>query len=417
MLLIAVLVPVMAFALVACNNDKKNNNSDSVEMTEGIKKVVEESKSDIDALFNYFLVAAEAIDANAEEGTASFNLEYYNVDPRDTDFTGGFVRVGFHAEDEDFEWAVFENEADAKSAYDAEKDEYEGVVRDGKKIISDNAVYQKALQSKRPSTIKKFAQEQIEFMEGKLHRGIDKNESNTVAPFYFDVEEGAVAYWYMEPMKGNCDAMEGYMPYDKDNVSIANEQKFMSINYTDDSYIKINEQAGYYYAKLINKPGWHIDEITDYHYNEQTQDYENVGTGKYRANYFYNELPATLTVPAKIGEYDIERAELYLNDEDALNAVVVEKAIGEVRLSGKIKEITIPVSDKPFVRVSDNTALKTINFGGTTQQWEEQYKNLAQDWTHVYDHYDEEKEESVYVDITFTVVCTNGNITYPKAQA
>ena len=53
-----------------------------------------------------------------------------------------------------------------------------------------------------------------------------------------------------------------------------------------------------------------------------------------------------------------------------------------------------------------------IHFNGTTDKWNELYDEKAQGWTKIYDHTDPQTEQDVYTYITFSVICTNGTLTY-----
>lgn len=405
LLLIAVLALVMAFALVACNGDKKN--SDDVEMSEATKQIVEQSRSDFDAMLNYFLTRVEALTA---EEYAGFYVHYNSGDLK-YDLGGALAYCGLELSDDSVEIFVFKNTDDAKAYENENMGDKADAKRIGNKVIENYTLYQQILGSKRPSVITKFTKEQVTFMEKKLHRGLDKKEVDSVA--YFDVgynmNLGNVV-WYNSMLNGNCHLQESIVTMSASDIEHNfGDEKLMSINYTEDSYVKRDEATGLATIKLTDKPGWHVEAITDYQTDEPT--------GRYSAAYYYSEVPSTITIPTKVGEYEIDEVRIELegadNDSNVMQSVVIEKEIHRVYFDGKIKQITIPASDEAFVSISDNTALKTINFGGTTQQWEELYGFSAQNyWTHVYDNNEEE-----YVDITFTVVCTNGSITYPKTNA
>lgn len=406
MLLIAVLALLMAFALVACNGDKKNNennsdNSDNVELSEGAKQVVEQSRSDFDAMLNYFLTCAEA----GSDDEITFQVAYISDDYVGPVLSNCFLNLG---DDDGFAVSVFKNEEDAINYSD-------GSIRIGNKLISDYSMYQKIIGSKRPSSITKFTKEQVEFMDSKLHRGVRSNEAYCHADFYANnVDDfGEVTYnCYM--LNSNCKTSEGILKMNNSAVMemIGGDEEFVSVNFTEDSYVRNDEPTGLTTFKLIDKPGWHISEILDYQHDDAP-------TGKYKAEYYYIEASSTITLPTKIGDYDIDEAILdpYYGDIDIIiESVTIAQAIKKVSLDGNIKEITIPLSDHPFVEIKSNAALETINFGGTMQQWEDLYGYKAQTWTHV-DVYDHMTGESTYVDISFTVVCTNGSITYPKTNA
>ena len=405
LLLIAVLALVMAFALVACNGDKKN--SDDVEMSEATKQIVEQSRSDFDAMLNYFLTRVEALTAEEQ-----FNTIFYNSGVIDA-FDGGYAECSFVIDDDGVNLYVFENEDVAKSIYESEFTDSEDAVRIGNKLIYNYTLYQQIIDTKRPASITKFTKEQIEFMEDKLHRGVGKKEAFSVSSFDVSEDESGSVMWYNAMLNSNCQTFEGIYKANNSEaeefaIGLLGDEKLRSINYTEDSYIKRDETTGITSYKFTHKPGWHVEEIIDYQTDEPT--------GKYSATYYYSEVPSTITIPTKVGEYEIEEVRIELegadNDSNVMQSVVIEKEIHRVYLDGKIKQITIPASDEAFVSISDNTELKTINFGGTTQQWEELYGYSAQNWTHVYDN-----NEEKYVDISFTVVCTNGNITYPKTNA
>lgn len=446
-LLIAILVLLLALTLAACNDggntnpnvdssvdntQDENNNTDTddgnnddgqqkddddspssdIELSESMKLLIKQSKADIDAMFNYFLTLSEsAIADDTVNNDVGMILSYCNG-AINTDFVGGYVYFGVDSAYGDVFVYVLENESSANWLFAESGSEDITII--GNKVIQNNALYQQVLNSTRPAPITKFTEDQIEFVESKLHRGIDNNEAYSWAEFDFNCEtnKGTVG-WDNTMIKGNCATMEGIGTLD-DLYEF--DEKFMSFNYTDDSYVKYDEATGLVSLKLIDKPGWHIEEIKTSYFNEQTQRMELIPTGKYIATYFYKDLPASVTVPAKLGDYDIEEANINLETDETLDTVVIEN--DNVQLHGPIKQITISVRDVAIdIDLSMNTALKNIIYSGTTQKWEELYGTIATNWTHVYDHYDEDKCENVYVDITFTVVCTDGRITYPKAVA
>ncbi len=397
------LVLTLIFMLVACNKDKNNNSDDNVELTDDMKQLVEKSREDIDAAFNYFLTAVE--EGNDCSLDISFESDWMDM--------SAYLEI----DDEYFHIEIYKSEAYAQKAYSS-KSRLDKDVLVGDKIIYNKELYNQIIKSKRPSNITKFTQEQMQFMESKLHRGAGKNEEETELALrvydefndfnlLFAAYIGGVPSPYFQ---------EGYMSYNEaDKPKWDSIKKLMSINYTDDSYFDIDKAAGTISCKGISKPGWHVEEITQSIWNDQTHEYEEIYTGKYEAFYMDLEpLPSTLTVPEKVGGYGIESAEVSIKDGNILESLVIEKEMSEVNLYGNIKQITIPKGI--MLDINYNTALERINFGGTMDEWNALYGYAAQWWTKVtqYDYSTGERVE-VTIDVSFIVVCTNDSITYPKA--
>lgn len=414
MLLIVALALLMSFALVACNGDKKNKNDDNAELTDAMKQMVEDCRTDLDAMFNCFLTNSEKDFPN---NTATMHIWYQNS----VDIYGGYVTSRLAYTDPEtsrsvfIEIAVYEDENVAKSREQEDADS--DIKRFGNKVISNYTQYQQMLKCTRPSSITKFTKEQIEFMENKLHRGAEKKEGYAICEFTAGSNKYGSVLWYNVITKGMCSSREGIG--ERDGLYLDElDTEFININYTDDSYIKFDEKTGLTSFKVTEKVGWHVYELTE--------GYDDQPTGKFEAQYFYDDkIPSSLTIPTKIGDYDIDEAYVdttYLNDPNAtIKSVIITKAFTEVELSGNIKQITIPACDRAFVEITNNTALTTVNFGGTTQQWEAMQANAdydfkADNWCTA-GYYDLETHEYVEKEVTFTVKCTNGNITYPGTNA
>lgn len=425
-LFIAILALLLLFTLVACgekNDDKRPSDDDpTVEISDDMKQLVENSRADIDAVFNYFLTSVE----EGKEGGMQITT---NNDNGDRICTSIYL---FYGEDGG-DIIIYQNEERAQEEYEEsyksdsdEEYEDEKAYLDGNKIIINKELYDLIVKSKRPANITKFTQEQVKFMENKLHRGVGKNEESAVAIYRAD-EEG-LTYMFNAEISGGYDYIrEGFVNYTdefkkvrRDQLSqIAPVKKLMHINYTDDSYIEMDENTRSISFKLTSRPGWHVEEISESKWNEQIYDYETIYTEKYRAKYYDLEtLPSALTIPASVGGYDIEGAEVIIRSGNTLESLSIEKEMSMVNLYGDIKQITLPASDKKMLDIIDNTALERINFGGTTDEWYALYDGYnnydAQRWTRG-SRYDYSTGEYIDIVVSFTVVCTNGSYSYPRA--
>ncbi len=410
--LIAVLALVLLCSLVACNKDKTDPDGSTPELSAEMKQLIEDSRADIDAAFNWFLSNAEQIKVDGDKGV-DMHITCYGRDDRGPYIVVGVSLYGLYGygpgavDPPTIE--IYPNEERAQARY--EDIEYKDGVRvDGCKIIMGDG-YEEMLSYKRPENITVFNSDVMAFMQSKLHRGAAKNEGMTETTFYYDSSDNIVeADTITSPARGVCLTLEGiandFESEDPIEDFSSGIPEFMDINYTSDSYIRVNKDTGYCSYKLTYKTGWSL-----------RRDYE----GKYFTEYWCNDLPSSLTLPSNIGGYDIEKAELSLYNEyggyveGTIDHFIIEKEIDSVYINYNIKEIDIPLSNKAFVDMDDNSALEKINFAGTMQQWRDLYGERAQEWVHVYDHWDEETDESVYVDISFKVVCKDGTINYPEA--
>lgn len=437
LLLVAALVLLLVVALVACNDggnknkDNDPNKNPSVDPGEypdktpddtpdEAQQILELAKADIEAAYNYALALIEE-NADNPKWNATVAFVYYASNCRVTSMKNksqvAAVWIDYGTEEEYTQSRAYIclDKESAQAVYDYDLKYISGndglLEVYGNKVIYNNSVYQNIQNATRPETITKYTAEQLKFLENRMYKPAQKDDD------YHQLTIGcAGGYKYVDYSKyynqSDCCTDETITIYDNadhfNSASVKNDydkfQKFKSINYTDDSYFNIDEEACCFSYSLTDKPGWHVDD----EYSEPN--------GKYRARYFYDDPTATAIVPTKIGEYEIEQANIDMA-YDTLNEVVIEKPLSSVTLYGSIKNVTIHASDTEFVYIHDDEALEKITFTGTTQQWEKLYENETQGWAHVYDHYDEDKDEDVYIDISFTVECTNGILTYPKTDA
>lgn len=386
-ILIAALTLLLAVTLFACNGDPTQNNDNNSNITEpeelsaAMAYLVENSRADIDAAYNWFLTLEE------EGVDRGFYISYNNVDER------RYIMASVGTPEGSCSLIFFVDNA-AAQAY-KEQNMFEGTV-DGNKLIDNSAAYQNILSGSRPEQITKFTREQLQFMEGKLHRGAGQDETYTVATFYLNRLE----------FRSSSLIYEGIAKYtEEDKAELASAKRLIDVNYSEDSYINEDEETGIVEYRLKCKIGWKLKEIRD-----SGQEY----AGKYEAYYVYpsnNNTATTVTLSDKIGDFEIVSAFAdFVLENDTLDTMIIEKPIEEVQLYGRIKHIFIPLSEVAFVEINMNPALETINFGGTTQQWEALYGQYADYWVHA-DY--EDINGGGRKDITFTVICTNGEIVYP----
>ena len=184
--LIAVLALVLLCSLVACNKDKTDPDGSTPELSAEMKQLIEDSRADIDAAFNWFLSNAEQIKVDGDKGVDMY-IDCYSSECRVDDWVP-YIEVevslyGYGAEAVDFAMQVeiYPNEERAQARYE-DIEFKDGVRVDGCKIIRGDG-YEEMLSCKRPENITVFNSDVMAFMQSKLHRGAAKNEGMTETTF------------------------------------------------------------------------------------------------------------------------------------------------------------------------------------------------------------------------------------------
>ncbi len=443
LLLVAALVVLLVVALVACNdggnknkdNDPNKNPSENPGENPGenpddtpdeAQQILELAKADIEAAYNQFLTMAETY-TKGNDCEASINVNYINGNS--TMMAGSLttnspivmidLSYGNDNEGAELRTYVCLDSNDTQAVYDFDVINMEGDPAmyeiNGNKVIYNKSAYEDIHNATRPQNITKFTEEQLQFMENKLYTPLADGEDYVEIMFDWDsaTDKGNVER-QMYPTKGNCYCYEAIREYESYMRHDADVDKRLSdyfyINYTEDSYIREDKDAGYVSIRRVDRPGWHMSSNSSGHQDEQTG--ETIWELEGRWEYYYEELPSTLVVPSEVEGHKVVSVEIQLNRQDTLNFLVIENVFEDLWIDGNVKEITVPDSDKAFVHIYDNAALETIHFNGTTDKWNELYGESAQGWTKIYDHTDPQTEQDVYVYITFSVICTNGTLTY-----
>ena len=225
-----------------------------------------------------------------------------------------------------------------------------------------------------------------------------------------------------DPKNSNCEEMIGFWKDDAESLKqqkadFEENKKF----YTDDSYFDITREDGYWFQYKKDKPGFLYGEVE-----------HGENAGKFGIlEYYYNEgITENLTVPSKIDGKDI--VEVNLRNDYIKNltvsegittlAVYDENILQSVKLPSTLKSLTIYADALKTVTLPANLqdvhlsceSLKTVNYDGNTADFEKKFGKNANGWCHFPDGYDETTHQTIYKDITITVVCKDGTLTYPK---
>ena len=212
-------------------------------------------------------------------------------------------------------------------------------------------------------------------------------------------------YFENEPVHGDCCENLIYTNYADDVARLKKEWEQDSIFYTSDSFFDDAKESGYAFEYSKDKPGFVyniysdiINTITGYNQTEDEMD--------------------EIIFPAELDGHKIESVSMYSIGK--VKNVVISEGITSVSfgyhdITADIQNITLPSS---ITSVGLNCPdLKTVNYAGSTADFEQKLGESANRWCHVNIGYDSETHGSIYKDITITVVCKDGTLTYPNNNA
>lgn len=240
------------------------------------------------------------------------------------------------------------------------------------------------------------------------------------------VQNSDGAYLYFLPAHGNCYTMlifsNGYdEDYIKEEQNAWEKEKKI---YTDDSYFDTTSEKGYVFQYMTYKPGFVYQDF---------ESSDGSGTVTIIKNYYtLEDVTENVVVPAKLDGKDIKSVELY--NFEAKNVTVSEgisrfyvrdvqgnnlinltlpSTLKDLHLeSGSLETLTLPSTAISAYLLCPS--LKTINFDGNKADFEQLYNDRANSWCHVWIDDDDTTHQPIYKDITITVVCKDGNLTYPQ---
>lgn len=195
---------------------------------------------------------------------------------------------------------------------------------------------------------------------------------------------------------------------DEQIESYKKQAETLKKDYTDDSYIDFEKEAGYVYAELTEKLGFHY--TNDTYEDETGKSIEGVKIDLY----IYDKTsPSNLVVPATIDGkrvlgVDIQSHRLQM---DTVRSLELEEGILYFNhiSSESLETLVLPKSlkslENPFELCQ---LLRTIKYAGTKAEWEELVKDEdPSNWCAIRDY-----ENNTYKYITFKVECSDETITY-----
>ena len=180
----------------------------------------------------------------------------------------------------------------------------------------------------------------------------------------------------------------------------------LKTDYTDDSFINLNEEGGYYSAKLIDRPDTYRYE--DYTYKDGETKIDGIRITEYICT---KDSSQSLIVPAKIDNKPV--IDVWL---ERINSTTVELMDGILRVNVynciNLETLILPKSLKYILNSPSGSpiqgcySLKKIKYAGTKAEWE----GLVSDPNKWY--VERNYENNTYKYITFKVECLDETITY-----
>ncbi|MDE7373166.1 MAG: hypothetical protein K2N18_03800 [Clostridia bacterium] len=359
LLVVLTLIVCMSIAFVACGENDNDGNGDTFDGKISISIDSIDSKQfnqTLNGILGYLY-------SHNQEYTHSFMSGYY-IQSNDDHWHENLLLIIYsynydsdndHIVDEaTCMLAFFKTEQEASENLDAVKDDLGEhiITKEGSVIIveTQKGLYNAIKNSTLPESKDDILNAKLQFINSALKKGLNKNFSSA----YFSCEGYLERIFFnAEPEQGNiyidyhCFPKEYYDNEIKDypDSSLKDMVNADLAQYSSDSYVKYSDDT--YYIYLQRKPGFVFEE------NENK-------TAYIITNYYYNELPKTLVIPATYNNKPVEGMDLefYISD-------IWEEEITEITIPSSIRYL------RGFGLSNEN--LKIINYQGTKKQWKEFY--------------------------------------------